>query len=118
MWEMKQGAKERVFEKVEQKVWDMREQLDLTIDPEIEKIKESCDRHISELTAQLERQENNMRLFGKDMRSAITRTKNRIIETRKEKDHLLAVYRRRLGVTCRIELVSAGVLIALDEKIL
>ncbi|MGL4369878.1 MAG: DEAD/DEAH box helicase, partial [Spirochaetota bacterium] len=112
MWEMKSNARERICEKVEHKVWDMREQLDLTIDPEIEKIRESCDRHTAELTAQLERQENQMRLFGKDMRGAITRTKNRITETSKEKEHLLASYRRRLGVSCSIELISAGVLIS------
>lgn len=116
LWEMNRSARERISEKVEHKLWDMREQLDLTIDPEIEKIRESCDRHIAELTDQLERQENHMRLFGKDMRGAITRTRNRIAEVRREKEHLLAHYRRRLGIQCTIELVGAGVLIALPEN--
>jgi superfamily II DNA or RNA helicase len=116
VWEMNRSARERIFEKVEQKVWDMREHLDLTIDPEMEKIRESCDKHIEELSSQLERQENHMRLFGKDMRSAITRTRNKISEVRKEKEHLLAGYRRRLGVTCTIELASAGILFTVPES--
>jgi ERCC4-related helicase len=116
MWEMNRNARERISEKVEHKVWDMREQLDLTIDPEIEKIRESCDRHIAELSNQLERQENHMRLFDKDMRGAITRTRNKIADVRRDKEHLLAQYRRRLGIQCSIELVCAGVLIALPEN--
>jgi superfamily II DNA or RNA helicase len=105
-------ANDRVREKIEQKLWDIREHLDLTIDPEMEKIKEACDLQIREYAAQLERQEMQANCFGKDMRSAITRTKNRIIEAEKERDIMLALYRRRLGVQCSLECVSAGILIA------
>jgi hypothetical protein len=104
-------AKDRLFEKVEHKLWDIRENLDFTIDPEIEKIKESCDRQIAELTAQRERQEVQMKCLGKDMRSAITRTRNRIQEAVRERDMMLASYRRRLGISCSVECVSAGVLV-------
>jgi superfamily II DNA or RNA helicase len=104
-------ARERVREKTENKLWDIREHLDLTIDPEMEKIKESCDLQIKELNAQLERQENQMRHFGKDMRSAMTRTRNRISEAVRDRDAMLAMYRRRLGVECSLELVSAGILV-------
>ncbi|HNX60787.1 MAG TPA: hypothetical protein PKK43_16920, partial [Spirochaetota bacterium] len=112
IYELVSRARERIFEKIEQKLWDIREHLDLTIDPEIEKIKESCDRQIKELGAQLERQEMQMKCFGREMRGAISRTRNRMSEAVKDRDAMLATYRRRLGVSCDIELISAGVVVS------
>ncbi|HEY1406808.1 MAG TPA: SNF2-related protein [Spirochaetota bacterium] len=109
-----ESARERIFEKVEHKLWDIREHLDLTIDPEIEKIKESCDRQIKELESQLERQEMQMKCFGREMRGAISRTKNRMSEAVRDRDLMLATYRRRLGVRCDIEMVSAGIIVTRD----
>ena len=112
IYDLVSRARERIFEKIEQKLWDIREHLDLTIDPEIEKIKEACDRQIKELGAQLERQEMQMKCFGREMRGAISRTRNRMSEAVKDRDAMLATYRRRLGVSCDIELISAGVVIS------
>jgi hypothetical protein len=111
-----ESARARIIEKVERRVWDLRETLDLSIDPEIEKITVSYAQKIKELEDQLARQENQSALFGKDMRSAMTRTKNKITEAHRERDHLLAKYRRYLGITYAIELVQAGVIVPLVEE--
>jgi ERCC4-related helicase len=105
-------ARVRIREKIEHKLWDIRENLDLTIDPEIDKIRESYALQIRELEDQLDRQELQMKCSGKEMRGAIGRTRNRIAEATRERDASLAVYRRRLGIRCDVELLSAGVIVA------
>lgn len=105
-------ARGRIFEKVDSKLWDLRDQLDMALDPEIEKVKESSDKQIIELTSNLERQELAMKCFGRDMRSAITRSKNKIIEAEKDRESLLSLYRRRLGVRSSITLIGSGICIS------
>jgi hypothetical protein len=107
-------ARERILEKVEHKVWDIKENLDLHIDPEIEKITESYNKQLYELRDKLSRQESRMQLLGKDMRSAITRTRNQIAKTKREMELVLAKYRKYHGVTYSIKLNSAGIIINQD----
>ncbi len=109
-----QLAEERLERKVNRKITDLAEALDLSIDPEMEKIKDSSSRRIGELYEQMERQECQKKWFGRDMKSALTRTRNEIARIEKEREELLRHYRScmRVRYTCR--LVSAGVLIVVS----
>lgn len=104
-------ARARIDKIVEHKIWDIKENLDLQIDPEIEKINESYNKQLAELREKLSLQESQLRLQGKDMKSAITRTKNKIAKTKSEMEQILAKYRKYHGVTYSISLISAGIII-------
>jgi hypothetical protein len=103
-------ARVRLEEKIHDRIMLMRENLDLSIDPEIDKIRDSFTRLIDELGSKLERQELQMIHFGRDMKGAIGRTKNRIAEAVRERDSSLALNRKRLGLDYSIELVGIGLL--------
>jgi len=110
-------ARRRVREKVEKRLGELRETFELSIDPEIEKITEASESRIKELSEQLERQECRQKWYGKDMRSALTRTKNEIAQVELERERLLAAYRRSGEARPQIRLVCAGVLIALPATL-
>ncbi|MBN1500039.1 MAG: DEAD/DEAH box helicase family protein [Spirochaetes bacterium] len=105
-------SKIRLMKKIREKTSDIEDNLNLSIDPEIEKIEYSFEKQLEELNEKLDRQEFEMHNQGKDMKSVITRTKNQIIKAEKEKQHLLAKYKRYQGVDYSIELVSAGAVIS------
>ncbi len=101
-------SKERLYKRIDEKIADIEDNLGLSIDPEIEKIEYSFSKQLEELQDKLSRQEFEMHNQGKDMKSVITRTKNQIAKAEKEKQHLLAKYKRYQGVEYSVELVSAG----------
>ncbi len=101
-------ARDRILKKVEDKVWDIKENLDLAIDPEIEKISVSYGRQLSELNEKLAVQENKMRFEERDMKSAISRTKNLIAHTKEEMLQVLTRYQGYHSVKYKIALISAG----------
>ncbi|MDA3899055.1 MAG: SNF2-related protein [Spirochaetes bacterium] len=103
-------AVDRLRQKITDKVFDMKENLDLQIDPEIEKVTESYRKQINELREVLSRQELAEKTSG-GMKSALGRTKNRIEHAEKEKRHLLAKYKRYSGVSYTISAVGALVLL-------
>ncbi len=105
------GALNKLKQKINDKIFDMKENLDMHIDPELGKIKEAYKREIKELTELADLQEAKMKFEGKDMRSAITRTKNKIRMKSSEMDYLLSKNKRYLGITYKIDLVSAGIMI-------
>ncbi len=100
----------RLGEKTAGRLSEMRENVDLAIDPEIEKIRESTERRIAELGEKLAVQEARMKWYGPEMRGAVTRTKNLIAAAERERDGLLARYRSYRGVTCATRLLCAGML--------
>ena len=112
-----EDARRRLREKVERRLAELRETLELSIDPEIEKITEASLSRIKELSEQLERQECRQKWFGKDMRGALTRTRNEMAQVELERERLLAAYRRSREAKPEIRLVCAGVLIALPETL-
>jgi len=89
--------------------------LDLSVDPEMQKIKESYDRQITELEEKLDLMEAQRKWYGKNMKSSITRTKNLIEKTKGERDALLVRYRGYLGVAHKAELLCAGLLVCLPR---
>ncbi len=102
-------AQIKIREKVKQRIYDLSGDIDLHIDPEIEKIKISYDRSIAELEHKLDLQQGQMKWYGKDMKSAITRTRNSIIKQNRDKQNLLDKYRGYAGIKSSVTLVSAGV---------
>ena len=83
------NAKERILEKINQRILEMCYDLDLHIDPELDKIRNSYDLTIAELQEKLERQEGQMKWYGREMKSAITRTKNQIMNAKRKKNFFL-----------------------------
>ncbi|TAL35264.1 MAG: DEAD/DEAH box helicase [Spirochaetes bacterium] len=106
------AARARLAVKTRERIADMMETIDLTIDPEIQKIRESADLRMRELKEQLERQECQGKWFNRDMRGALTRTKNEIARVEAGRDRLLAECRRRTQISHSVSLVGAGLLIA------
>lgn len=81
------------------------------VETELEKINDSHAKNLKELEEQLERQECQMKWFDKDMKSAMTRTRNRIADVKREHAVALDRYRGYLDVRASITLVNAGILI-------
>src|SRR5208283_4899388 len=108
-----QAAAERLIKKIDKIAMDLSNNIDGSITSEIEKINDSFGKKIKEYEEQLERQVCQMKWFHKDMRSAITRTRNNISKEISEKEGILSGYRNHLNVQYSIEMLSAGILIAL-----
>jgi len=83
-----------------------------TIDAEIEKIAGAHSRRIKELEEQLERQVGQEKWFDRDMKSAITRTKNKIAAERTEMHDELARYRAYGAVGFSARLINAGAVLS------
>ncbi len=109
-----QKARDILEEKLTIRIHDMKDTLDLRVDPEIEKIQSSFDAEIAELEDKLEWQRCQMKWYERDMRSAVTRTSNRIDALRKEKVHLLNRYRRYCSIEVTRHLVNVGILICIS----
>ncbi len=103
----------RIIRKADMKIREMSSILDSSIRPEIEKISDSYVKKIKEYEEQLERQICQMKWYNKDMKSAITRTRNKISNEMIEKEDMLSKYNNYLHVDYTIEILSAGILIAL-----
>ncbi len=110
-------ARQRLERRMERRLADLRETLDLSIDPEINKITEASTTRLRELSEQLERQECRHKWFGKDMRSALTRTRNEMAQVETERERLLAAYRRCAEARPAVSLVCAGVLVVVAETL-
>jgi superfamily II DNA or RNA helicase len=109
------AARERLIMKVKRRKDELVSGLDVTIDPEMQKIKESYDRQISEFEEKLDLMEAQRKWYGKNMKGAITRAKNLIEKTKAERDALLGRYRDYLGVAHEAELLCAGMLVCLPR---
>ncbi len=105
-------AREMLMKRVNERVFDLNENMEINIDPELEKIRESYTKQINELEEKLDLQEGQMKWYGRDMKSAITRTKNSIRKARVEMDSLIKEYSGYSGIRFSIRLINAGVIIA------
>ncbi len=108
-----QAAAERLVKKIDKIAMDLNNNIDGSIAAEMEKINDSFGKKIKEYEEQLERQVCRMKWFHKDMRSAITRTRNNIAKEISERERILSGYRNYMNVRYSIEMLSAGILIAL-----
>ena len=104
-------AAARLTNKLEKRKSAIAERLNPAIDPEIEKIQSSYDARIAELCEKAELLEAQHKWYGRNLKGAITRTRNQIEEARRERDELmkrLTAYRR---IEHRTELLCCGLLI-------
>ncbi len=108
-------ASKKILNRIDDRLFDLNETLGIQIDPEVEKINESYNKQICELEEKLDLQEGQMKWYGRDMRSAISRTRNRINSVRNELYSLLGEYREYSGVKHEIELLGVGVVISRRE---
>lgn len=108
-------ARAKSMERINDRLFDMNENIDIQIDPEIEKIRESYSRQIKELEEKLDLHESQMKWYGKDMRSVITRIRNRILKARTEMDSLLKEHRDYCGIKYKVSLINTSVVIARDD---
>lgn len=106
-------ARERLEEKLLDRIARHEAELSLSINAEIEKIERSCGARLKELHEQLERQVCQGKWFGRDMRGAIARTRNEIARVGGEHRRLLDRYAGALRVDFRLRCLGAGILIAL-----
>ena len=100
------------MKRVNDRVFDLNENIEIHIDPELEKIRDSYTKQIKELEDKLDLQEGQMKWYGRDMKSAITRTKNSIRKARVEMDSLIKEYSGYTGISFSIKLINAGVIIS------
>ncbi len=114
--ELMELVRRRLNDKISDRVMDMSDNLDFQVDPEMEKVRESYGRTIRELEEKLEIQESRMKWYGKDMRGAITRTKNKIMKAQREKEHLMETLKGYLGIKHSIEMLNAGILITVKKE--
>ncbi len=105
-------AGRRIRAKAMARACEINEEMNASIVAEIDKIRDAYDQRLKEYEEQLERQVCQMKWFDKDMKSAITRTKNRINQEKREREKLLSEQNRRHTIATAIELLSAGILIA------
>ena len=105
-------GRERVMMKIDSRIIEIGADLGKSITPEIEKISDSYGKKIKEYEEQLSRQTCSMKWFNKDMRSAITRTKNNIYTAKEEMENTLARYSSYRDIQYSIELLNAGILIS------
>ncbi|HNX22480.1 MAG TPA: SNF2-related protein [Spirochaetota bacterium] len=105
-------ARDRLMKKIDDRLFDLNENLDIQIDPEVEKVRESYRRQIKELEEKLDLQESQMKWYGKDMKSTITRTRNKMLKAKTEMESLVTEYRGYYGIKYNIKLVGAAVIIS------
>jgi len=106
------AARNKIIDRINDRLFDLNENLDIQIDPEIEKIKESYTKQIKELEEKLDLHESQMKWYGKDMRSVITRIRNKILKARAEMESLLKEHRDYCGIKYKVTLVNSSIVIA------
>ncbi len=106
-----EAARERVMVKADALKSRLTDAMASPVKFEIDKLNDAYSKKLKELEEQMERQECQMKWFEKDMKSAITRTKNKIGEVRRDHSAALARYHSYLEPEVSITLINAGILI-------
>jgi len=101
----------RIRKKVNDRLVDLSENMDLSIYPEMEKIKKSHTLRIKELEEKLELQKSKMKWYGNDMKGAITRTQNQINKVNLDMHALLKKYESYSGIQSEISLLNVAIVI-------
>ncbi|TFH43698.1 MAG: DEAD/DEAH box helicase [Chrysiogenales bacterium] len=110
-------AGKRIRMKIDARIGSLRQDLDVSIDPELVKIQGSYDRKIEELEEKLGLLEAQLKWYGRNLKGTITRTRNRIRKTRSDRDATLGMTRGYLGIGHSVELLCAGVLLSRDRSV-
>ncbi len=105
-------ASTAILNKIHSRMEELNESLEIQIDPEVEKIKESYTKQLRELEEKLDLYESQMKWYGKDTRSLITRLKNKIVKTKTEMESLLKEHRDFRGIKFRVKLLNACIVIS------
>jgi superfamily II DNA or RNA helicase len=105
-------ARQRVSAKIKLRKEILVENLDVSIDPEMNKIKESYNRRIAELEEKLELLEAQFKWYGRNLKGTITRTKNLIAKEKSEREKILGKYQKYFGIDHELELLCAGILVS------
>ncbi|OHD66888.1 MAG: hypothetical protein A2176_12565 [Spirochaetes bacterium RBG_13_51_14] len=106
-------SRQRLHLKIERRKDEFIRNLGAAIDPEIQKIKESFDRQIAEQAEKLDLMEAQIKWYGKNLKGAVTRTKNLIAKARAERESILNKYRGYAGIGHEAELLCAGILLSI-----
>lgn len=105
-------ALDMLIKRVNERISDINENMEMNIDPELEKIRDSYTKQIKELEEKLDLQEGQMKWYGRDMKSAITRTRNSIQKARIEMESQIKEYSGYCGVRFSVRLLNAGIIIS------
>ena len=76
----------------------------------------SGGKRLRELAEQMDRQECQKKWFGRDMKSALSRTRNEIARIEKERELLTQRYTRSRNVRYAVQLINAGIIIAVTGE--
>lgn len=109
-----ENADRRLLEKINARISEIADDLGITLDPEIEKIKSAFEDRLKELERKLEVQEGRMKWYSGDLRGAVTRTKNEMARVAGERDSILEEYGNYLGVRYSIRMINAGIVLSSD----
>ncbi|NMB66167.1 MAG: hypothetical protein GYA16_14980, partial [Spirochaetes bacterium] len=101
----------RLEKKVGAIVTEIKDNMNLHIDPYMERVCQHYQQEKEYLHKRLEWQECQQKWYGKDMQSAITRTKNMIQKIDEEHHNRLKQYSGFTDVTWNASLVNAGILV-------
>ena len=104
-------SQKRLEKKVRAIVTEIKESLNLHIDPYMEQVQQHHRQEMEYLHKRLEWQECQQKWYGKDMHSAITRTKNMIGKIEEEHLSRMKQYCGFTDVTWNTRLVNAGMLV-------
>jgi len=104
-------SQKRLEKKVRAIVTEIKESLNLHIDPFMEQVQQHYRQEIEYMHKRLEWQECQQKWYGKDMHSAITRTKNMIGKIEEEHINRMKQYCGFTDVTWNTRLVNAGMLV-------
>ena len=118
-WRLVSASKDRFFAsaaarlayKLEKRKSAIAERLNPAIGPEIEKIQSSYDARIAELCEKAELLEAQHKWYGRNLKAAITRTRNQIEEARRERDGMIQRLAACSRIEHRTELLCCGLLI-------
>lgn len=106
----------RLEKKVGAIVTEIKESLNLYIDPYMERVQQHYRQEMEYLHRRLEWQECQQKWYGKDMQSAITRTKNMIGKIEEEHLSRMKQYGGFTDVTWDTRLVNAGMLVCMPPS--
>jgi hypothetical protein len=107
---------ERILEKrLEKQIDQLSAELEMKVDPEMERVEESFQQRMKELEDKLDLQEARMKWSGDDMKSAVGRTRNLMIDARRNRDNRIQALNNSRSLFLEVEYLAAGILIAVTS---
>ena len=108
---------ERILEKrLNKQIDQLRAELEMKVDPETERVEESFRQRMKELEEKLDLQEARMKWSGDDMKSAIGRTRNLMIEARRNRDNRIHALNENLSFSLEVDYLATGILTTVTSE--